>query len=331
MKILVNILVFILLFSCSSKEGSKYLSNFKNNAIAKKEIEDYVRKEKGIMIDLYMKESKYGTMGKLADEEFIIIPFKTKIKPYISSEIYVEITPNEEVKKEILYKSKSNKWDGFLMRKVPSKARKYSLNEFENNNNSIDNIGGRVLGGLFRERYGNLYNKFIDLNININGETIIFDKEESVYYSDFDQYGNVKFSQSLDENLKKNFLEKYILNRFGNLTNIEIESVLDENIEDMMTECKNAKNNFCPYYKSYGKVKYYNASFHFKYKNTKDVKKIEVKELVRTLMEKINYDFPERYACYFTLYYDKYNSEHVLFYLENKSIKYVEHVPVVKD
>ena len=35
-------------------------------------------------IDLYMKESKYGTMGKLADEEFIIIPFKTKIKPYIS-------------------------------------------------------------------------------------------------------------------------------------------------------------------------------------------------------------------------------------------------------
>ncbi len=27
----------------------------------------------------------------------------------------------------------------------------------------------------------------------------------------------------------------------------------------------------------------------------------------------------------------EYNSEHVLFYLENKSIKYVEHVPVVKD
>ena len=46
------------------------------------------------------------------------------------------------------------------MRKVPSKARKYSLNEFTNNNKSIDNIGGRVLGGLFRERYGDLYNKF---------------------------------------------------------------------------------------------------------------------------------------------------------------------------
>lgn len=331
MKILINILAFTLLFSCSSKEGSKYLSDFKNNEIAKSEIEDYVRKEKGIIVELYMKESKYGTMGKIADEEVVIIPFKTKIKPYISDEVYVDITPNEKIKEEILYKSKSNKWDGFLMRKVPSKARKYSLNEFTNNNKSIDNIGGRVLGGLFRERYGDLYNKFINLNININGETIIFDKEDSLYYSDFDKYGNVRFSQSLDGNLKKKFLEKYILNGFSNLTNIEIESVLDENIEDMMTECKNSKNNFCPYYKSYDKVKYYNANFQFKYKNTKDVKKIEVKELVRTLMEKINYDFPERYACYFTLYYDKYNSENVLFYLENKSIKYVEYIPVVKD
>ena len=177
--LIISFLFLLLIFSCTSEEGKKFLQKFQKDEKLKFEIEQKIADTNGISVIADIENSYYGIDGKLKNEEVIFVPVKTKGDLQVYGKIRVLVTTSEIIKKEIVHKTNSKKWYTDYMRKINSKDRKIDLD----NSDFKLRIEEQILGVLFKKRYGDLLKKFSNKEFEINGKKIILDGKNTKYYS----------------------------------------------------------------------------------------------------------------------------------------------------
>lgn len=322
--LIISFLFLLLIFSCTSEEGKKFLQKFQKDEKLKFEIEQKIADTNGISVIADIENSYYGIDGKLKNEEVIFVPVKTKGDLQVYGKIRVLVTTSEIIKKEIVHKTNSKKWYADYMRKIKSKDRKIDLD----NSDFKLRIEEQILGVLFKKRYGDLLKKFSNKEFEINGKKIILDGKNTKYYSktNMDSLDNIKFKIS-NENLRGKILEEYAGGKLDALSNYEIEEILENTIQDEIESCnEKSKGSSIKYHcitnKPKNSLKSYPGSFYFMVKNDKNaiLSKEEMQKFIIMVMESINYDMPEDYMFYFSTY----EGESVGFYIENKKVEFIE-------
>ena len=322
--LIISFLFLLLIFSCTSEEGNKFLQKFQKDEKLRIEIEQKIADTNGISVIADIENSYYGLDGKLKNEEVIFVPVKTKGDLQVYGKIRVLVTTSEIIKKEIVHKTNSKKWYTDYMRKINSKDRKIDLD----NSDFKLRIEEQVLGALFKKRYGDILKKFSNKEFEINGQKLVLDEKNTKYYSktSMDSLNNIKFKIS-NESLRRKVLEEYAEGKLDTLSNYEIEGILEKTIQDEIESCnEKSKASSAKYHcivnKPKNSLKSYPGSFYFMVKNAKNaiLSKEEMKKFIIMVMESINYDMPEDYIFYFSIY----EGESVGFYIENKKVEFIE-------